>query len=211
MIVDDHPCVRYGISQLINSEGDLEACCEAGSYREALDKIKSTQPDLMIIDLSLKDVHGLELIKDVKKMYPSVLILVLSMHDEFLYAERCISAGANGYIMKNDGTEILITAIRKLLKGQLFVSSEIASKMIAASRGHSHSSKKNPLENLSDRELEIFELIGKGLKTEQIAGTLNLSGKTIQTYRENIKTKLGLSSSSELSQKAALWFKSLDL
>lgn len=211
MIVDDHPCVRYGISQLINSEGDMETCCEAESYREALDKVKSTQPDLMIIDLSLKDVHGLELIKDVKKMYPSVLILVLSMHDEFLYAERCISAGANGYIMKNDGTEILITAIRNVLKGQLFVSSEIASRMIAASRGHSSFSKKNLLENLSDRELEIFELIGKGLKTEQIAGTLNLSGKTIQTYRENIKTKLGFSNSSELSQKAALWFKSLEL
>ena len=207
--MDDHPFISYGIRQLINSEGDMEACCDAGSYREALEKLEKARPDLMIVDLSLKDISGLELIKEVKRLYPSVLILVLSMHDEFLYAERCISAGASGYIMKDDGTEILTTAIRKLLKGQLFVSPDIASRMLAAGRGHAHPSK-NPLENLSDRELEIFELIGRGLKTEQIADMLNLSGKTVQTYRENIKAKLGLSGSSELLQKAALWFKSLD-
>ncbi|TAN42529.1 MAG: response regulator transcription factor [Nitrospirae bacterium] len=211
MIVDDHPFVRYGISQLIGAAPDLEVCCEAGSYREALEKLKESKPNLAIIDLSLKDVHGIELIKTINRRYPAIPMLVLSMHDEFLYAERSIRAGARGYVMKQEGTEILITAIRRILSGHIFVSPDISSKLIAKQSGHAYGPEMDSFECLSDRELEVFELLGNGHKTSRIAEALNLSVKTIETYRSNIKNKLGLSDSSELLQKATLWVKSIEI
>lgn len=209
MIVDDHPVVRRGIAQLINSETDLSVCCEAQGGREALKKLEKMQPDLMIVDLSLKDINGVEMIKEIKRRHASIPVLVLTMHEEAFYAERAIRAGAMGYVMKHEGTEILITAIRYILSGKLFVSTELASKLISKS-GSQAASGENIIECLSDRELQVFELIGKGLKTRKIAETLCLSIKTIETYRGNIKSKLGLSSANELMKQAILWSKSLE-
>lgn len=210
MIVDDHPLVRYGLAQLINAEPDLMVCCEAEGYWQALKNIKSMQPDFAIIDLSLKDINGLELIKDIKIWAPSLPVLVLSMHDEAHYSERVIRAGARGYIMKQDGTETLMKAIRAILAGQLFVSPEIKAQLIAKKKGLLSRVEADIHACLSDRELQVFELIGKGLKTSQIADTLGLSIKTIETYREHIKTKLRIADGLELLQHATLWVRSLD-
>jgi len=209
MIVDDHPFVRYGLKQLISAEPDLAVCCEAGSCREALETLETSNPDLAIVDLSLKDGSGIELIKDMRKKYPSVPVLVLSMHDESLYAERALKAGAKGYIMKQEGTEILVKAIRSILSGQIFVSRALSSKLITKKAGYSSASEDSCVECLSDRELQVFELIGKGLKTSSIAELLNLSVKTIETYRGNIKMKLDLTDASELFREATLWVASL--
>ena len=209
MIIDDHPLVRYGITQLINAENDLIVCCEAGDYDEAMEKLGAAKPDLAIVDLSLKDINGIELIKDMKIRYPSIHVLVLSMHDESFYACRAIRGGARGYVMKQDGTEILIKAIRSVLAGQMFVSYEIALKLIDRSSGQASSFEEDIAETLSDRELQIFEFIGKGFKTKDIARILNLSIKTIETYRSNIKSKLNISDASELLKQAILWSNSL--
>lgn len=210
IVVDDHPFVRYGITQLVNAEPDLRVCCEADDYQQAMIKIKRMRPDFAIIDLSLKDVNGIELIKDIKTVFPSLPVLVLSMHDEFHYAERAIRAGASGYVMKMEGTETLIKAIRTILSGQVFVSSEMASKLIAKKTALPPRGETDILGCLSDRELQVFELIGKGLKTKQIADVLNLSIKTIETYQHHIKTKLNIANASELLQQATLLIKSLN-
>lgn len=209
MIVDDHPFVRYGLKKLISAEADLTVCCEAGSCREALKALETSKPDLAIVDLSLKDGSGIELIKDIRKKYPSLPVLVLSMHDESIYAERAIKAGARGYIMKQEGTEILVRAIWNVLSGQIFVSPDLSSKLITKKAGYSSASEESCIECLSDRELQVFELIGKGHKTSGIAEILNLSVKTIETYRGHIKDKLDLADASELLREATLWVASL--
>lgn len=208
IVVDDHPFVRYGITQLVNAEPDLRVCCEADNYRQAITNIERMRPDFAIIDLSLKDVNGIELIKDIKTRFPSLPVLVLSMHDESHYAERAIRAGAGGYVMKMEGTETLIKAIRTILSGQVFLSSEMASKLIAKKAALPSRGETDILGCLSDRELQVFELIGKGLKTKQIADVLNLSIKTIETYQHHIKTKLNIANASELLQQATLLIKS---
>lgn len=210
IVVDDHPLVRYGITQLVNAEPDFRVCCEAEDCRQAMVEIKHMRPDFAIIDLSLKDVNGIELIKDIKTTFPSLPVLVLSMHDEFHYAERAIRAGASGYVMKKEGTETLIKAIRTILSGQVFLSSEMASKLIAKKTALPSRGETDILGCLSDRELQVFELIGKGLKTKQIAAVLNLSIKTIETYQHHIKTKLNIANASELIQQATLLIKSLN-
>ncbi|MBF0558344.1 MAG: response regulator transcription factor [Nitrospirae bacterium] len=209
MIIDDHPFVRYGITQLINSESDLTVCCEAGDYHDALSKFESAKPDLAIVDLSLKDINGIELIKEMKTRCPSIYVLVLSMHDESYYAGRAIRAGAKGYVMKQDGTEVLIKAIRTVLSGRMYVSQKIASALIERSSGHMPASNGDIIETLSDRELQVFELIGKGIKTKEIADILNLSVKTVETYRGNIKSKLNISNAAGLMKQAVLWSKSI--
>lgn len=208
MVVDDHPFVRHGIARLINAESDLVVCSEAGDYRQALSGIEAVRPDFAVVDLSLKDVGGIELVKDIKKSFPSLPILVLSMHDEALYAERVIRAGARGYIMKHEGTEVLIKAIRAILSGKIYVNPEMTSRLITKKTGLlSRGEGADMYACLSDRELQVFELIGRGRTTKEIADALCLSIKTIETYRQNLKIKLKLNTQ-ELLQHAVLWVKS---
>ncbi len=203
-IVDDHPVMRRGLGHVIDSLPDMQLAGEAAQAEEALEKIEQAAPDLVLVDISLGDRSGIELIKELRSRYDSIKILVLSMHDESLYAERSIRAGALGYVHKNAPTESLVEGMRKALAGEIVLSPKIANQMLrrAARRDQPISS---PVETLSDRELEVFALIGEGLITKQIAAQLNLSTKTIETYRENIKAKLDLKNGSELMRNAVQW------
>lgn len=207
LIVDDHPIVRQGLADLIDHEKDLVVCGQAEDAHEAMKLIKQTGPDMLIVDISLSDTSGLELMKDMKVQYPELLILALSMHDESLYAERALRAGARGYIMKQKGTETVIKAIRKVLSGQVYVSDKMATKMVRKLVGRKADTSLSPVEALSDRELEVFLLIGQGQGTRQISELLHLSVKTIETYRSHIKEKLNLSNASELLRYAIQWDK----
>ena len=205
LIVDDHPIVRHGLRQLISQEPDLEVSGEAERPSEALKAIASLKPHVAIVDLSLREGSGLELIKDIKVRHPKLAVLVLSMHDESIYGERVLRAGARGYITKAEASENLLTAIRRVLAGEIYLSEKMAARMLhklAAGPGVTDSS---PVGVLSDRELEVFQLIGQGLRTRQIAERLQLSVKTIETYRENIKWKLKLEDAAELLQHAIRW------
>jgi DNA-binding NarL/FixJ family response regulator len=205
MIVDDHPIVRQGITRLINYEEELFVCGEAGNAKEALELVEKEKPDLVIVDISLKGRSGLELIKDLRMRYQELPVLVVSMHDESLYAERVLRAGAKGYIMKQEPPEKVLDAIRQVLSGKIFVSEKMREKMLQ--RYVLGSSQKNisAVDRLSDRELEVFRLIGKGMGTRLIAKELDLSIKTVETYREHIKEKLNLENSSKLLQYAIDW------
>ncbi|KAA0143164.1 MAG: DNA-binding response regulator [Gimesia sp.] len=205
MIVDDHPIVREGYSRLIEREGNLQVCAEADSKSVALNQIMNDPPDLVIVDISLKDGSGLELIKDIKAQFKQIKMLAVSMHDENLFAERCIRAGALGFVNKQQAPEQLVTAIHRVLSGKVFLSSEITERMICRSIGSENYSEESPIETLSDRELEVFEQIGLGETTRQIAEKLNLSPKTVETYRENIKHKLNLDNATELIRNAIQW------
>lgn len=210
IIVDDHPIIRQGLAELINNEPDLIVCGQAEDAPEALVKIKELEPDMVIVDISLKETSGIELIKDIKVQYPNLPVLVLSMHDEALYAERMLRAGAKGYVMKAEATEKVIVAIRKILSGQIYVSDKMAAKMVRKLVGGGPDVGVSAIERLSDRELEVFHLIGQGYGTRQIAERLNLSMKTIETYREHIKEKLNLADANELLQYAIQWTHSKD-
>ena len=205
LIVDDHPIVRQGITRLINYEDELMVCGEAGNAKEALEAVERENPDLVIVDISLKGRSGLELIKDLRMRHQDLPVLVVSMHDESLYAERVLRAGAKGYIMKQESPEKVLDAMRQVLSGKIFVSEKMREKMLQ--RYVLGSSRKNAstVERLSDRELEVFRLIGKGMGTRQIAKELDLSIKTVETYREHIKEKLNLENSSKLLQYAIDW------
>ena len=205
MIVDDHPIVREGYSRLIEREGNLQVCAEADNKADALKQIMNDPPDLVIIDISLKDGSGLELIKDIKAQFKQIKMLTVSMHDENLFAERCIRAGALGFVNKQQAPEQLVTAIHRVLTGKVFLSSEITERMICRSIGSENYSEQSPIETLSDRELEVFEQIGLGETTRQIAEKLSLSPKTVETYRENIKHKLNLDNATELIRNAIQW------
>lgn len=208
VLVDDHPIVRQGLVNLINQEPDLEVCGEADDAYQAIKVIADRNPDLAIIDISLEEVSGIELIKDIKVRYPSLITLALSMHDEFLYAERALRAGAKGYVMKHEATEKVVQAIRKVLGGDLFVSEKMAAKLVNKFVGRQTQSGISAIETLSDRELEVFTLIGRGYGTRQIADQLHLSIKTIETYRAHIKEKLNLASGPELLRHAIQWVNS---
>jgi DNA-binding NarL/FixJ family response regulator len=210
LIVDDHPIVRQGLTELINQEEDLVVCEQAEDATEAMGFIKKLKPDMAIVDISLKETSGMELIKDIKVQYPNLVILALSMHDESLYAERALRAGARGYVMKAEATEKVVTAIRKILSGQIYVSDKMAAKMVRKLVGGGPDVGVSAIERLSDRELEVFHLIGQGYGTRQIAERLHLSIKTIETYREHIKEKLNLADASELLQYAIQWTHSQD-
>ena len=210
LIVDDHPIVRQGLSELINHEKDLSVCAQAEDATQAMGAIKSVKPDVAVVDISLKEKSGVELIKDIKAQYPNLPVLVLSMHDESLYAERALRAGARGYIMKHEATEKVVTGIRAVLDGQVFVSDKMAARMVYKLVGGGGASSDSAIDNLSDRELEVFNLIGRGLGTRQIAEKLYLSIKTIETYRSHIKEKLNLASAGELLQYAIQWVNSQD-
>jgi len=204
-LVDDHPIVRQGLAELIEPEPDLEICGQAEDAAGALRTIRETRPDLAVVDISLKDSSGIELIKDLKVRFPDLVVLVLSMHDESFYAERVLRAGAKGYVTKDEATEDVILAIRKLLDGGLYLSEKMSAKMLSkfvegpAERG------TTPMERLTDRELQVFELIGQGISTRNIAEKLHLSVKTVESHRENIKRKLKLDNATELLQHAIKW------
>lgn len=204
-IVDDHPIVREGLAELINREKDLHVCGQAESGEQAMDAAFRLKPDIFVIDLSLQDVSGLSLIKDLRGRSVEAPILVLSMHDENLYAERALRAGAQGYIMKREAPTKVIDAIRLVLKGEVYLSTELAARVMQRLVGSRGPAEIPSVTRLSDRELEVYSLIGQGLKTREIAGKLNLSVKTIETYREHIKEKLGLRNATELVQSAIKW------
>ncbi len=208
LIVDDHPIVRQGLAELVNHEEDIEVCGQAEDAYQAMKAVKELKPDMAIVDISLKETSGMELIKDLNSQYPNLPVLALSMHDESLYAERALRAGARGYIMKDKATEKVIMAIRKILSGEIYISDKMASKMVRKLVGSSAEINASPIERLSDRELEVFQLIGKGFGTRQISERLFLSIKTIETYRAHIKEKLNLADAAELLQYAIQWVNS---
>ena len=203
LIVDDHPLVRTGFAQLIGDCPDLEVCCEAADMAEALRLIDSNPPDLAIIDLSLAGGSGLDLIERVKSRNPNILMLVASMHDEALYAERVLTAGARGYINKQEAQENIIRAIRQVLAGKVYLSEAMTDRLLSGLVDVRD--EKRDIERLSNRELQVFELIGQGVPVSQIASQLNLSIKTIETHQAHIKKKLGLGSAHELTQRAIRW------
>ncbi len=205
MIVDEHPIVRKGLNLLVEQQNGLEICGETDDFTKALPEIMSKRPDLVIVDISLKGGSGLELIKMMRERVPEIPALVLSMHDEGLYAERALRAGARGYVQKQESIEMVVTAIQRVLGGEIFVSEAIRSTMLQQFVSGRAETGSSPLKRLSDRELEVFEMIGQGLGTRQIAEQLGLSVKTIETYRANIKDKLKLKNSIELVQRAVLW------
>lgn len=204
-VVDDHDITRKGYMVLINPQPDLEVCGEAGSATEALEKIPDANPDLAIVDISLEDMSGIELIKHLNVLRTDLPILVVSMHDEALYAERALRAGASGYVMKSEVHTAVIDAIRHVFNGGLYLSDRMNKKMLLQYMNRPGEEEASPLEQLTDRELETFELIGRGLSTRQIAEAMCISPKTVGTYRGRIKTKLVLENSAELVQRAVQW------
>ena len=205
VLVEDHPVFRLGLRELINQEKDLVVCGEAEDKIKAWSEIQRLKPDMVILDLSLKDGDGISLIKDITKTHKNIPVLVVSMHDESIFAERSLVAGAKGYINKQETSVSIIEAIHSLLRGKVFVSNKIKEDILDHLIGGADSYDKFPIERLTDRELEVFQLIGKGCSTNEIAGKLNLSAKTIGTYRERIKEKLHLKHSGELVRHALLW------
>jgi DNA-binding NarL/FixJ family response regulator len=208
LIVDDHPMMRHGIAQLIAAEPDLAVCGEAENARDAFDVVSILKPDLVLADISLPGKNGLEMLKDFQAILPSLPVLVVSTHDETLYAERVLRAGGRGYIMKQEGGQKLIQAIRHVLGGKIYVSDEISTDILETFSGRRTGSEGSPMEKLTDREFEIFRLVGQGQGTKDIAHKLHLSAKTVDVHRANIKTKLKLTSSPELIRYAVRWTES---
>ena len=203
-LVDDHPLVREWLTNLINKRPDLQVCGEAGSAPEALQRIGAIQPDIAIVDITLASGSGIELIKDLQSQHPEVAVLVLTMHDETVYALRALRAGARGYIMKAEATTKIIQAIRTVLEGRLYVSDKVT--VLMAEKFADHPRKAgSPIELLSDRELEVFQLLGRGLSTRQIADQLHISFKTVQAFCARIKDKLQLDNVNELLREAIRW------
>jgi DNA-binding NarL/FixJ family response regulator len=205
ILVDDHPLVREWLTNLIHQQPDLIVCGEAETATIALKLIASTKPDIAIVDISLKDSSGIELIKNIKASYGGVAVIVLSMHDERLYAERALRAGARGYIMKRETTKNVIAAIRRVLEGKLYLSERLASLFAEKFVDGAALTFGSPIEQLSDRELEVFQLLGEGYETRQVAESLHVSMKTVQVYCARIKEKLKLANATELLREAIRW------
>ncbi|HEU4415626.1 MAG TPA: response regulator transcription factor [Candidatus Angelobacter sp.] len=204
-VVDDHPIVRQGLALMINAESDLMVCGEAEEAQTALQSIVESKPDILIIDISLNGPDGLELVKHVRTLFPELPILILSMHDEATYAERALRARANGYIMKQEATEKVLVAVRRILAGGIYLSDRMANKVLHQYVGSPSVTGESRIAELSDRELEVFRLIGDGHGTRQIADELHLSVKTVETYQAHIKEKLLLRTGRELVQQAIFW------
>lgn len=207
LLVDDHPMIRRGIADLINAEPDLAVCGEAGTMQEAMALAQKSKPQLVIVDVSLNGNNGIELMKNLSTRWPGVPILAYSMHDEAIYAERALRAGAKGYVMKESPPELLLEAIRQVLKGKIYLSDPMSERLLGriVRAGSTTPIAASPIEKLSDRELEVLELLGKGMRTSEIADQLCLSIKTIETYREHLKQKLSLGSGQELLRFAIEW------
>jgi DNA-binding NarL/FixJ family response regulator len=205
LLVDDHPIVRQGLALLIDREGDLSVCGEADGAHSAFHAIETLRPDMVVLDISLSGPDGLDVLKEIRMKTASLPVLILSMHDESIYAERAMRAGANGYIMKQEATEKVLVAIRRILQGEVYLSDRLTNTMLQQYvRGVSRT-KMSPLVSLTDRELEVFRLIGEGHGTRQIADELHLSVKTIESYQAHIKEKLALRNARELVQHAIEW------
>jgi DNA-binding NarL/FixJ family response regulator len=205
LLVEDHAVVRFGIAQLINRQADLVVCGEEEDASRALSAIATARPDLVIADISLKDSSGLELMRNIKAQYPGLAILVVSVHDESIYAEIAFRAGALGYLMKQEALDKILVAIRRVLDGNIYVSDVLASRMLQQQVRGQRDINESPVRSLSDRELEVFQLIGQWKKTKEIAQELHLSVKTVEYYREQIKRKLNLRDAAELTQHATSW------
>jgi DNA-binding NarL/FixJ family response regulator len=205
LLVDDHAVVRYGIAQLINRQSDLVVCGEEEDASRAMTAIAALKPDLVIADISLKDSSGLELMRNIKAQYPKLPVLVVSVHEESIYAEIAFRAGALGYLMKEEAVEKILNAIRRVLSGSIYVSDAQAARMLQQQVRGQSSIQESPVKGLSDRELEVFQLIGQWKKTKEIAQELHLSVKTVEYYREQIKRKLNLRDAGELTQYATSW------
>jgi DNA-binding NarL/FixJ family response regulator len=210
LVVDDHPMLRAGLVELINTQPDMEVCGEAENGGEALSEIQKRHPDLVMTDITMPGRSGVEFLKDALAIDPELPVLILSMHDESLYAERVLHAGARGYIMKEAKPEDLLAAIRRVLAGQVYVSPNLSLRLLDTLTGKAPAKSHSPIQKLSDREFEVFRLLGEGLPTETIGRRLNLSAKTVATHRINIKAKLGIETASELISCAAKWIMSDD-
>ena len=204
-IVDDHPLVREGLTNLINGQDDLIVCGEAKDSAQAINGIAKARPDVALIDISLENESGLELVKQLKTQFPQVALIILSMHDEALYAERALRAGAQGYVMKHETSKSVLASIRRVLGGGVYVSERIVKRMALRLTSSRQPITSSPVERLSDRELEIFRLLGQGRTTSEIAGDLNLSLKTVQAYCARAKEKFGVASLTELLYAAIRW------
>jgi len=204
-LVDDHPIVRQGLTLLINREPDVAVCGEAEDAQTAVHAIATAKPDIMIVDISLSGPDGLDLLKDVRTRYPELPVLILSMHDESIYAERALRAGAQGYIMKQEATEKVLVAMRRILSHEIYVSERIANRMLQRYIGSRDAGRPSSIADLTDRELEVFRLIGEGHSTRRIAEELHISVKTVESYQAHIKEKLSLRSARELVQHAIQW------
>ncbi|HOD49850.1 MAG TPA: response regulator transcription factor [Candidatus Hydrogenedentes bacterium] len=202
VIVDDHPIVRQGLKMLINQADDLEVRGEAEDMSGALAAIGEVHPDIVIIDISLKGANGIELLKAMRQRYPGIPALVLSMHEEWLYAQRALRAGARGYVMKQEAIEHVVMAIHRVLRGEVYISEKIANRLLSCMVTGGKSESGFSVDQLTNRELQTLQMIGQGLSTREIAAQLNLSVKTIESYRENLKRKLNLNNSNELVRYA---------
>jgi len=205
LIVDDHPMMRNGLAQLIGNEPGLMVGAEADTAGQAIDAVAKKPFDLALLDISLPDKNGLELIKDLRALQPELPILVVSMHDEMIYAERVLRAGGRGYIMKQAGGEKFLTAIRQVLAGQIYVSESMSARILEIFSGRQPANSGSPVRRLSDREFEVFQLIGQGVGTRAIADQLHLSVKTVEVHRANIKEKLGVKTATDLVRYAVRW------
>ncbi len=205
MLVDDHPIVRRGLRRLIEGEADLEVCGEAASVREARQAIREGAPDAVVADISLRDGDGIELVTDLHAHHPELPVLVLSMHDETIYAERLLAAGARGYIMKQAAGAEFLVALRSVLGGGVWVSDTVRSRILARCAADDRSGPGDPIDRLSNRELQVLGMIGRGLSSRQMADALSLSVKTVESHRQRIKSKLGLSTSAQLVRFASVW------
>ena len=204
-IVDDHPIVRQGLALLINREQDLAVCGDAEEAVSALQQIDDLKPHIVVVDISLSGPDGLDLLKNLRQRAPGLPVLILSMHDESHYAERALRAGASGYIMKQEATERVLVAIRRILGGEVYVSDRLANKMLHQFVGGGPAARHSPIADLTDRELEVFRLIGRGHTTREIAEELHISVKTVESYQARIKDKLSLKNARELVQRAIQW------
>ena len=205
LIVDDHPIARQGLAQLINQEPDLHVCADVENAMQALEAIKSLKPDLAIVDITLKEGSGLELIKDIKAQFASLPTLVFSMHDESLFAERALEAGALGYVMKEEPTETIIVAIRRVLDGDIYLSEQMIDRLLKKVGNAHGQAVQSPIQVLTDRQFEIFNLYGQGKRTREIAELLHVSQKTIESHRANIMKKLNIQGAPELARYACQW------
>lgn len=210
LIVDDHPMMREGLTSLLGTQPDIEVCGDAETAAQALEMIPSRRPNVVIADITLPGKSGIELVKDIVAMYPDVAALVVSMHDESVYAERVLRAGARGYIMKKEGGRRILDAIRKVFAGDVAVSEKMSAQILRTFSGRPIDCEESPVRQLTDREFEVFELIGRGLGTAQMAAALHISSKTIEVHRVHIKEKLRIRTGSELIAYAARWSQSAD-
>jgi DNA-binding NarL/FixJ family response regulator len=208
LIVDDHPMMREGLAQLISHQAEMLVCGEAGDAREALEKVKALKPNLVLADITLPGRNGLELIKDIQALDAGIPVLIISMHDESFYAERVLRAGGRGYVMKQEGGKKIMEAIRQVAAGQIFVSEKMSARILEIFSGHRPEAGRSPVESLTDREFEVFQLIGQGMGTKELAVELRVSPKTIEVHRANIKSKLQLKNMGELIRYAVRWVES---